>query len=179
MNLLQALALSSLVCGSLVACSSSETTTSDGGVADASTSVDSSSPATDAGTDSTPPPNDAAADAPSPTPVKCTQAEFDDTSGGDGGDFTKFPGVDVSFFDAAPKQYVNHCAKTKVGDTVTFAGDFTIHPLVPLGGDTPSFIKATSTGSTVEFVPTTPGTYGFACSAHPGIMFGAIQVVAK
>jgi plastocyanin len=111
--------------------------------------------------------------------VKCTQAEFDDTSGGDGGDFTKFPGVDVSFFDAAPKQYVNHCAKTKVGDTVTFAGDFTIHPLVPLGGDTPSFIKATSTGSTVEFVPTTPGTYGFACSAHPGIMFGAIQVVAK
>ncbi len=177
MNLLHALALSSLVCGSLVACSSSETTT-DGG-SDASTSVDSSTPASDAGTDSTPPSNDAAVDAPSPTPVKCTQAEFDDTSGGDGGDFTKFPGVDVSFFDAAPKQYVNHCAKTKVGDTVTFAGDFTIHPLVPVGGDTPSFIKATSTGSSVQFVPTTPGTYGFACSAHPGIMFGAIQVVAK
>jgi plastocyanin len=178
MNLFQALAFSSLVAGALVACSSSETT-ADGGASDASVSVDSSSPTSDAGLDSALPTSDAAVDAPSPTPVKCTQAEFDDTSGGDGGDFTKFPGVDVSFFDAAPKQYVNHCAKTKVGDTVTFAGDFTIHPLVPLGGDTPSFIKATSTGSTAQFVPTTPGTYGFACSSHPSIMFGAIQVVAK
>ena len=173
------LALSLTVCAVFVGCSSDGTTTTDGGASDASTPVDANSPVSDSGADSSPPPKDATADAPVQVPVKCTQAEFDDLTGADGGDFTKFPGVDVSFFDAAPKQFVNHCAKTKVGDTVTFAGDFTIHPLAPLGGDTPSFIKATSTGSTAEFVPTTPGTYGFVCSAHPGIMFGAIQVVAK
>ena len=169
----------SFMIGALMSGCSSSSSPTDAGASDASTSVDATGPLTDAGVDSAPLPKDATSDAPVQVPVKCTQAEFDDLSGGDGGDFTKFPGVDVSFFGAAPKQYVNHCAKTKVGDTVTFAGDFTLHPLAPLGGDTPSFIKATSTGSTAEFVPTTPGTYGFVCSAHPGIMFGAIQVVAK
>lgn len=107
------------------------------------------------------------------TPVRCTDAELE------AADFTKFGGVDVSFFGTSPGQYTNHCAKTKVGDTVTFASDFTMHPLVPSGGDAPSFIPATNTGTSLEAIPTQPGVYGFQCSAHPGIMFGAIKVVAK
>lgn len=157
----------------LFACSSSATPSDDGG-------VDATTPSADAGTatDSaiaadTSTPDSATADAATTKPVRCTDAELE------AADFTKFPGVDISFFGASPGQYTNHCAKTKVGDTVTFASDFTMHPLEPSGGDSPSFIPATSTGSSVSVVPTTPGVYGFQCSAHPGIMFGAVKVVAK
>lgn len=129
---------------------------------DASTTSDTSAPL-----DATPTPDAGT------RPVRCTDAELE------AADFTKFGGVDVSFFGASPGQYTNHCAKTKVGDTVTFASDFTMHPLVPNGGDSPSFIPATNTGATVEAIPTKPGVYGFECSAHPGLMFGAIKVVAK
>ena len=146
---------------SAVACSSEEGSVSDASVSDA---------ASDAAPEVT---TDAGADVGSP--VGCTQAELDAPTA----DFTKFPGVDISFFGSSPAQYTNHCAKTKVGDTVTFASDFTIHPLFPSGGNTPTFIVATNKGTSVEFVPTTAGVYGYECAAHPGVMFGAIKVVAK
>lgn len=155
------------------ACSSAATT-GDAGAADAAT-ADATSPVSDAGADGSVvlPVKDAESDVATPKPVRCTDAELA------ANDFTTFPGVDISFFGASPAQYTNPCVTTKVGDTVTFASDFTMHPLEPAGGDTPSFIPATATGDTLAVVPTTPGTYGFQCSAHPGIMFGAVRVVAK
>ena len=47
-------------------------------------------------------------------PVRCTDADFDQDAGAGGGDFTGFPGVDISFpNDGTIQQYVNHCAKVK------------------------------------------------------------------
>lgn len=113
--------------------------------------------------------------------VRCTQAEFDAPAGNNGGDYTVFPGVDISFpTGPAPAQYTQRCAKVKVGADVTFAGSFTAHPLQPNGGDTPTPIPTQTTNTTngtLTFKPTAAGTFGYQCSAHPTSMFGAIQVV--
>ncbi len=114
-------------------------------------------------------------------PIRCTQAEFDKPFDATGGDFTAYTGVNIVFPTvAAPTQYTNHCAKVKVGTSVTFVGSFSKHPLQPSGGDTPSPIPATSTDTTTGyagFTVTTPGTFGYQCAYHPTMMFGAIQVV--
>ena len=114
-------------------------------------------------------------------PVRCTQADFDKVAGPGGGDFTAFPGADITFpTTAAPQQYTNHCVKVKVGSKVTFAGAFAMHPLEPSGGDTPTPIVAQSTdvdGGAVGVTFATKGTFGFECSFHPAFMFGAVQVV--
>ncbi|MDB4940839.1 MAG: hypothetical protein JWP97_373 [Labilithrix sp.] len=116
--------------------------------------------------------NDAADAADATVAVRCTQAEFDAT------DHTMTSGVDITFpTTAAPAQYGQHCAKVKVGQHVGFYGDFSMHPLEPNGGDTPTFITAKSTGTTLDLTATAVGTYGFQCSSHPGTMFGAVQVV--
>jgi plastocyanin len=111
----------------------------------------------------------------------CTQADFDKTAGAGGGDFTSFPGVDISFpANGAPAQYTNRCAKVKVGSTVTFAGSFTSHPLEPKDGDKPTPIPSQSTDTdagAISFKVTAKGTFGYQCNFHPSIMFGAIQVV--
>lgn len=125
---------------------------------------------------------DAGADTGSVTPTtvnECTDADFDAVASFPaGGDFTKFPGADISFpTGPAATQYGNRCVKVKVGDVVSFAGSFTDHPLAPSGGTTPSPITSTSTGTTTSFTMTTAGTFGFHCTAHPTTMFGAIRVV--
>lgn len=123
-------------------------------------------------------PPDAAPDAPSGPAIRCTQADFDKTAGAGGGDFTGFPGADISFpTTASPAQYTNRCVKVKVGSDITFAGDFSLHPLEPAGGDTPTPIVTTSTGTTLTFKVMAAGTYGYQCEFHPGSMNGAIQVV--
>ncbi len=63
------------------------------------------------------------------------------------------------------------CLQVKVGQTVTWTGNFTIHPLAPLGGDAPNPISATGT-------TTFPGagTFGYTCTSHSS-MRGAIRVV--
>jgi plastocyanin len=118
---------------------------------------------------------------PAPGQVLCTQAEFDKVAGPGGGDFTAFPGADITFpTDAIPAQYTNHCVKVKVGSKVTFAGSFTNHPLEPMGGDTPTPITAQSAdtdGGAVSVTFTTQGKFGFQCNFHPNIMFGGVQVV--
>lgn len=118
---------------------------------------------------------------PAPGQIRCTQADFDQTAGAGGGDFTAFPGADISFpTDATPAQYINHCVKVKVGSQITFAGSFSKHPLQPSGGDTPTPITAQSAdtdGGAVTFTVTTPGKFGFECNFHPDTMFGAVQVV--
>lgn len=77
---------------------------------------------------------------------------------------------------ATPAQYSPNCVHIKTGQTVTFALDFTDHPMQPFGGDTPSPILETTSGTSVQFTFANAGTFGFQCEAHPGTMHGAIQV---
>jgi plastocyanin len=75
---------------------------------------------------------------------------------------------------------VNRCATVKVGASVTFTGSFRQHPLEPAGGDTPNPIPSTETDpptGRLVVVMTSPGTFGFQCTFHPTLMFGAIRVV--
>ena len=115
-----------------------------------------------------------------PIPVPCTQAQFD------ANDMTGLAGIAIVFPNAgAPVQYTNHCVKVSVGTVVTFEGKFSAHPLVPHGGDLPTPIPSQSINPPVgasgfpelDVTMDTAGNYGFRCNAHPGIMFGAIQVV--
>lgn len=138
---------------------------------------DSSAPTGEAG-------GDALADqAVTPLPVRCKTAEFNAAASDAGGDLTNSTGgVTVSFpVGEGPAQYTNNCIKVKAGAVVTFTGSFTFHPLQPNGGDTPSpFPALTGTdvdGGAVSFTMSAPGTFGYQCQVHPGIMYGAIQVV--
>jgi len=78
--------------------------------------------------------------------------------------------------DLNPVQYTPNCVHIKAGQKVTFNLDFTDHPMAASGGDTPSPITNTTSGTTVEFTFPNPGTFGFHCLVHPTIMFGAVQV---
>lgn len=166
---------------SLYACDSDDSTSSTPPNKDAGSGSDTSTPprtdggggsdvSTGADTSTTP-------DTSTTGAVRCTQAEFDSPDA----DFTTFDGVDISFpIGAAPEQYLNHCAKVKVGANITFAGKFSSHPLASQGGDTPSPIPPTNTdpaSGTITFSVTKAGTFGYACTLHSGTMFGAIQVV--
>jgi plastocyanin len=113
--------------------------------------------------------------------IRCTQADFDKAAGAGGGDFTSFPGVDISFPTGnTPMQYTNHCAKVKVGSTVTFSGSFANHPLGPSAGspaNTPIPSQSDDTdGGTLSFTVPNAGTFGFECQFHAS-MFGALEVV--
>jgi plastocyanin len=77
---------------------------------------------------------------------------------------------------AAPAQYQPACVTIAVGQSLTFNGSFTNHPLVQAGGDPSVFITSTSTGTTATFGFPVGGTYGFQCSNHPSIMKGAVFV---
>jgi plastocyanin len=69
----------------------------------------------------------------------------------------------------------NRCMKIKVGQAVTWQGDFTAHPLVANDGDKPNPIANVDT-STGKVTFNAAGTFGYKCSIHPA-MFGAIEVV--
>ncbi len=75
---------------------------------------------------------------------------------------------DLSFGTSA-----NRCIKVLVGDSVSWKGDHTAHPVVPFNGLP---IANVTEGTALSFV--TPGVYGFKCSAHAS-MNGAIQVVPR
>jgi hypothetical protein len=69
----------------------------------------------------------------------------------------------------------DRCMQIKVGQTVTFSGDFTSHPIRASGGDSPNPISnIPKTTGEVTFDDT--GVYGFQCELHPE-MRGAIKVV--
>jgi plastocyanin len=110
--------------------------------------------------------------------VRCTQAELDAKPGPTGGDLTTAAAVEITFPQGpGPDQYTQHCIKVRLGTRVTFTGAFQNHPLEPNGGDVPSPIPArTQAGTSLSVVLATPGTFGFECSFHPAVMFGAIQV---
>jgi len=172
------LVLASLVAvpAAVYACSS------DDSPATTPTTADSGTPTPEGGgTDSSKVDSSQADTSTAPAAVRCTQADFDKTAGAGGGDFTGFPGADITFpTTAGPAQYTNHCVKVKVGSQVTFAGSFVNHPLEAQGGDTPSPIPTQSAdvdGGAVVVTFTTKGTFGFQCNFHPTTMFGAVQVV--
>lgn len=78
----------------------------------------------------------------------------------------------------------NRCMKVKVGQSVTFTGNFTTHPLVELGGDSPNPFSGAKgllkdAGQAGENTPVTfptAGTFGYKCAIHAS-MTGAIVVV--
>lgn len=80
-----------------------------------------------------------------------------------GGDVQTMPwDYDIAF---SPER----CMKVRVGQTVTFVGDFEDHPLAPHGGDTPSPISE-------QTLFEQAGVFGFFCTSHPS-MIGVIWVV--
>ncbi len=70
------------------------------------------------------------------------------------------------------------CVTVKVGDTVTWNGDFTAHPLDAFSGDTPNPIagaNATAAGGVVAVKFTSAGTFGYHCTIHASLL-GAVRV---
>lgn len=87
--------------------------------------------------------------------------EYVDRTGGDE--------VQIMPWEDAIASDPQRCMKVRVGQTVSFVGDFDEHPLAPRGGDTPSPIAEQTQLNQV-------GVFGFFCTAHPS-MNGAIWVV--
>ncbi|HEY9841216.1 MAG TPA: plastocyanin/azurin family copper-binding protein [Candidatus Obscuribacterales bacterium] len=88
-------------------------------------------------------------------------------------------------WDLSVSSQSERCMKIKAGQSVTFMGNFTAHPLMTKGGSTPSpFDDAANQvanpgltgqeGTSLEFK--TAGTFGYVCKFHPS-MTGAILVV--
>jgi plastocyanin len=79
--------------------------------------------------------------------------------------------------DFNPAQFSPNCVEIRAGQSVTWNVDFAAHPLAASGGDSPSPIATTSSGTTVTFAFPNAGVFGYHCLAHPTIMFGAVHVV--
>jgi plastocyanin len=67
-----------------------------------------------------------------------------------------------------------HCMMVKVGQTVHWNGDQSIHPLGPKGGDAPNPTNTVDPTGHVSFPHA--GTFGYTCLVHAP-MIGAIKVV--
>lgn len=168
-----ALALALALASTVAACGGDDgdTPTDDGGLVDAASD---GRPPTDAPVDSPgQPPIDAPVDARPVTGLNnCTaQMAVDRTE--------PIAPRNVMFNGGT---YTPACLKIKVGQTVTWSGDFTLHPLVPGqfgGGNQPGNpIMATSTGNTMMATFGAAGDFGYYCANHaPGGMMGAIYVI--
>jgi plastocyanin len=94
-------------------------------------------------------------------------------------DFTQ-GGATISFGGILGTQYSPQCIQVRVGQVVTFSGNFGTHPLTQsCGPDT--LIPQTPSGLSAAFAPCQAGLYGYYCRQH-GMpdgtgMAGAIQVV--
>jgi plastocyanin len=83
---------------------------------------------------------------------------------------------ELDFAESLANQ-AERCLKAKVGTSVCFhASSFTTHPLVASGGDTPNPIPSLSAGTDYCVALTSPGVFGYRCTAHAA-MTGAIWVV--
>lgn len=63
------------------------------------------------------------------------------------------------------------CMKIKAGQTVTWKGDLSIHPIGPKGGDANNPIKSAATNTFPA-----AGTFGYVCTNH-STMLGVVLVV--
>jgi plastocyanin len=78
-------------------------------------------------------------------------------------------GTTINFGGTVGFNYDPQCLKVAAGATVTFSGDFVVHPLVPSAtrGDPPNNpIVNTSDGTTASFVFPMPGFYAYLCNFH-------------
>lgn len=68
--------------------------------------------------------------------------------------------------------------RVRVGQSVTFEGNFSTHPLGGAGGDTPNPIRGDVPVGVEEYMVTfeAEGTFGYECLTH-STMRGAISVV--
>jgi hypothetical protein len=69
----------------------------------------------------------------------------------------------------------DRCMRIKVGQSVTWTGNFNVHPIAVKDGVTPSPIAEIDTASGKVTFPM-QGTFGYGCTTHPA-MSGAIDVV--
>ncbi len=88
----------------------------------------------------------------------------------------------------APAQFDPSCMRVKTGQTVTWRGDLAAHPIAfvftpAIGGDAgsagPDIVVGDSDGGLTTDTVTTrvAGVLQFECIEHPGVMFGAVQIV--
>lgn len=100
-------------------------------------------------------------------------------------DLTGFLNVQVNFGGKSGNMYSPKCIRVSLGTTVTFFGDFTIHPL--LGGTvnggvlTPAasgpFVPVTNSGMSTDFLMSESGNFPYYCTVHgAGGMNGAVFV---
>jgi plastocyanin len=129
-------------------------------------------------------PVDAPIDAPVDAPAEASVDAGKPVNGCTDADFTSNdltdPGAAREIFfpkTAAPAQYSPRCIMIQAGQSVTWSGAFSSHPLEPAGGDPGTPIKLTNSGTSQSFTFSTAGTFGFDCQFHPSIMFGAIRVI--
>jgi plastocyanin len=85
-------------------------------------------------------------------------------------------------FDNGNFTFLPNCMQVQAGQTVTWLGDFTMHPLRGAPGNPGNnVIPSTNTGANRPVTFTTPGFYGFHCNIHGAPdgsgMAGTIQVV--
>ena len=86
----------------------------------------------------------------------------------------------INFGGGVGLAYSPKCLKVKVGQSVTFSGDFGTHPLTQ-APCAPAQVITTPSGTTASFTFNTAGIYGFYCAVHgtpQGTgMAGALMVV--
>jgi len=87
--------------------------------------------------------------------------------------------TDSDFVDASAItwdfQVSPRCVHVAVNQTVTWTGDFSVHPLAPLNGDTPNPITSNGATGSVTIKFPSSGTFGFHCVNH-ATMLGAVRV---
>lgn len=108
--------------------------------------------------------------------------------GGDGGSLWTYDGQSrcVGFIDntdhgalitfptaEAPAQYIANCVAIRVGQTVTWHGDFKLHPL---SGTAPVPAKSDGNDSGAIAFPD-GGLFEFSCGKHPDVMWGEVKVL--
>jgi plastocyanin len=95
-------------------------------------------------------------------------------------DLTGQPNPTVSF-GGLDDVYSPKCIRLRLGQSVTFSGEFVTHPLDQACG-LPSGLLRQSTGASARFtLDSEPGVIGFFCTTHGSAagsgMAGAIEVV--
>ncbi|MCC6750927.1 MAG: hypothetical protein IT371_24945 [Deltaproteobacteria bacterium] len=87
----------------------------------------------------------------------------------------------IEFGGAAGSAYSPNCIKVKIGQSVTFKGNFETHPLNQACGPDKVIKKTVSTGTSSSFSFPREGIFGYYCGFHGQAtgagMAGAIQVV--
>jgi plastocyanin len=85
----------------------------------------------------------------------------------------------ITFGAATDVSYMPKCLEVSPGTSVTFSGDFSMHPLMPSalrGAQSGNPITATSTGTSKSFTFSTAGYYAYYCTVH-GASDGAAGMV--